>query len=176
MCLHRIGAVRGQPSAVVSGCVRWVTLGRTHHLPAPRGVPSEPPHQARSPTSRASVQKRARTVRPILFAFNGYRRLWAVSPRTRVSCLLSPRSSDSTPGQVVKGKPRLFRVPVQVTRPPFRWSEALRQLPNTQPDEVRSSKSASVQVALTSPYFPNTLLPYFTTRKPKAAFHSHTTG
>ena len=50
------------------------------------------------------MQKRSRTVRPILFAFLGSRRQWLCQAmRARLLPFLSPRSGDSTPVQVVRG-------------------------------------------------------------------------
>ena len=75
--------------------------------PSPKGVNPRSRRTRLLPTSWAHVQKRSRTVRPILFAFRGSRRLWCVNPRTRVSCLMSLRTGDSTSEQVVKGMPLL---------------------------------------------------------------------
>ena len=101
--LLRMWCSASTPVFCVSGCV-WFCVWCAA-LGAARGdIQRVATPDLHLPTPRAPVQKRSRTVRPILFAFLGSRRQWVVNPRSRVSAFfLSPRSGDSTPVQVVRG-------------------------------------------------------------------------
>ena len=89
----------------VSGALRWVAAKKVTTPPSPKGQHPASRHTRHSlPTSWAPMQKRSRTVRPILFAFLGSRRQWLCQAmHARLLPFLSPRSGDSTPVQVVRG-------------------------------------------------------------------------
>ena len=93
-------------SCVLVCVVLW--LGRCgvahsegHSPPNPKGCLHSRHSSHALPTSWAPVQKRSWTLCPTLFAFHGSRRQWVVSPRTRVSRLLSNRLSGKTSGEVL---------------------------------------------------------------------------
>ena len=57
--------------------------------PSPKGVKPRSRRTVLLPTSWAHVQKESRTLSPTSFAFRGSRRVGSVSPRKRVSCLIT---------------------------------------------------------------------------------------
>ena len=105
VCLHKdvvqcvINRLLSCPCDVVfvSGALRWVAAKKVTTPPSPKGQQPASRHTRHLlPTSRAPAQQRSRTFRPILFAFRGSRRQWAVRPHTRVSCLLKVPAGNPT--------------------------------------------------------------------------------